>query len=139
MVTSDNSTTSNWPRQQFHKALQHLAQHGILPEGVTVTESRLLEPLVAIWKISATRPKPASYWVLSGDLPTDVASASAAASPRDALRYFALHWQLKAEQLRSAPAADAAQLDYAALLEGRASSLYQIFDNTRLWSEADRR
>lgn len=138
MVSSDNSTTSNWPRQQFHKALQHLAQHGILPEGVTVTESRLLEPLVAIWKISATRPKPASYWVLSGDLPTDVASASAAASARDALRYFALHWQLKAEQLRAAPAADAAQLDYAALLEGRANGLYQIFDNARLWSEADR-
>ena len=53
MATSDITNNANWPRQQFHKALQHLAQHGILPEGVTVTESRLLEPLVAIWKISA--------------------------------------------------------------------------------------
>lgn len=138
MATSDSNSNANWPRQQFQKALQHLAQHGILPDGVKVTESRLLEPLVAIWKISATRPKPASYWVLSGDLPTDVASASAAANPRDALRYFALHWQLKAEQLRSAPAADAAQLDYAKLLEGRAAGLYKIFDNAQLWPEADR-
>lgn len=130
-VTSDDG----WARLQFQKALKHLALHGILPDGITVTESRVLAPLVALWKITAVRPQRQSFWVLSGDLPTDVMAAGGAATAREALRHFAMSWQLKAEQLRSAESADAAQKDYAELLEGRAVGLYKLFDADQMWPQ----
>ena len=133
--TSEASTAAQtWARDQFQKALKLLARNGVLPEKVAVTESRILEPVVAIWKIVTVLPERQAFWVLSGELPTDFVDESAAPSAREALRFFSMRWQLKAQQLLTAPAADAAQRDYAALLIDRAEGLYKLFDDNRYWS-----
>lgn len=122
---------TEWVRTQFQKANEYLASKGIIPDNVAVSESRYLPPLLAVWKLN-TRDKK-SFWVLSGDLPTDHMPISAAPNAREAIRAFALHWQLKAEQIAQAGFTDKTQQDFANLLVSRAHSLYDLFDNEKLW------
>lgn len=122
---------TEWVRNQFQKANEYLATKGIIPDNVAVSESRYLPPFVAVWKLN-TRDKK-SFWVISGDLPTDHMPISAAPDAREAIRAFALHWQLKAEQIAQAGFSDKTQKDFANLLVSRAHDLYDMFDNEQLW------
>lgn len=122
---------SEWVRSQFQKANEYLASKGIIPDNVAVSESRYLSPFVAIWKLNTRERK--AFWVITGDLPTDHMPVSAAVDAREAVRAFALNWQLKAEQIAQAGFTDKTQQDFANLLVARAHNLYGIFDNERLW------
>lgn len=123
----------NWVREQFQKASKHLASKGILPDKVIVAESRYLQPWVALWKLTSKGPKTATYWVISGDLPVDHAEVGAAPNPREAIRHFALSWQLKAENLLQQAGNDNDKRSFAQLLIGRAEGLYKLYDNEPLW------
>ncbi|EHR42013.1 DUF4826 family protein [Alishewanella jeotgali] len=122
---------AEWVRAQFQKANEYLATKGIIPDNVAVSESRYLPPLVAVWKLNTRDAK--SFWVISGDLPTDHMPVTAAPNAREAIRAFALHWQLKAEQIAQAGFTDKTQVDFANLLVNRAEGLYNLFDNEPLW------
>ncbi|MDP4528397.1 DUF4826 family protein [Alkalimonas delamerensis] len=125
---------SEWVRTQFQKANEYLGSKGILPDQVLVKESRYLVPLVAIWRIKSQDRK--EYWVLTGDLPSDHMPFSAATSPKEAIRAFSLHWQLKAQQILDTQQGDKTQLDFANLLIGRAQSLYELFNNEAMWQSS---
>jgi len=118
-------------REQFQKANKHLAENGVLFESVVTNESRYLVPYLAVWKIKDTNN--AMYWVMSGDLPTDYIAESTAATARDAIKHFAMAWQLKAANLRASEGADATSLEYAELLESRAEGLHAIQNQDELW------
>ena len=121
-----------WVQAQFQKANQFLAQEGILFDSVITEQSRYLAPYLAVWKIKAMDQK--VYWVISGDLPTDVALAVNATDARDVLRYFSLQWQLKAENLEANNTQkDARQAEFVQLLRSRADSLYAFYENETLW------
>lgn len=122
---------AEWVRAQFQKANQHLAGKGILPDNVTVAESRYLPPYFAVWRLN-TKDKQA-YWVISGDVPTDHMPFSAAVNAREAVRAFSLHWQLKAQQIIDSGANDKTQHDFANLLISRAHGLYEMFNKDELW------
>lgn len=122
---------SEWIRSQFQKANLHLAEKGILQQSVAVEDSRYLPPYVAIWKINAIDKH--SYWVISGDLPSDYVAVSAAENARDALRAFSFRWQLQAQKLIDAGINDQTSQDYVNLLVSRAQSLYELFENQTLW------
>ncbi len=128
-------SSSEWVRAQFQKANQYLAEKGILPDNVAVSESRYLTPLMAIWKITAQDRK--QYWVISGDLPTDHMAVSAAKDAREAVRAFSLHWQLKAEQIMNSGAIDKTKVEFANLLINRAHGLYDLFDKEELWNSSN--
>ncbi len=125
---------SEWVRAQFQKANLHLAEQGILMDNVAVQDSRYLPPYVAVWKINSMDRK--SYWVISGDLPTDVIALSGAKDGREALRAFSFRWQLKAQQLMESGVQDQTGADYVKLLINRAEQLYQLFENEKLWQQA---
>ncbi|ANB26975.1 hypothetical protein A6F57_18415 [Alteromonas stellipolaris] len=122
---------SEWVREQFQKANKHLAENGVLFESVVTNESRYLVPYLAVWKIKDTNN--AMYWVMSGDLPTDYIAESTAVTARDAIKHFAMAWQLKAANLRASEGADATSLEYAELLESRAEGLHAIQNQDELW------
>jgi hypothetical protein len=124
---------SEWVRIQFQKANQYLAEKGILPDNVAVSESRYLTPLMAVWKITAQDRK--QYWVISGDLPTDHMPLSAAQDAREAVRAFSLSWQLKAEQVMNSGSIDKTKADFANLLVHRAHGLYDLFNKEELWAK----
>jgi len=134
-ATLDAAQVSEWVRAQFQKANLFLAEKGILMDSVAVQDSRYLPPMVAVWKINAMDKQ--SYWVISGDLPTDHIALSAAADAREALRAFSFRWQMKAQQLIEAGVQDQTGADYVKLLIGRAHSLYDLFENEQIWNGAN--
>ncbi|HAW92003.1 MULTISPECIES: DUF4826 family protein [unclassified Arsukibacterium] len=123
-----------WVRTQYQKANQYLAGKGIIPDNVAVTESRYLPPLVALWKLNTKDKK--SYWVISGDLPTDHMPFSAAPTARDAMRSFSLNWQIKAENIMNNATVEKTQRDFANLLVSRAQGLYQLFEDEAVWQSS---
>ena len=123
---------AEWVREQFQKANKFLAENGVLFDSVTTEESRYLMPYLAVWKIRAMDGK--QYWVISGDLPTDYTSVDNAADAKDVLGHFAMHWQLKAENLINAEVADDSQKAFGALLINRAESLFAMQNTPDLWA-----
>ncbi|MEI8706821.1 DUF4826 family protein [Pseudoalteromonas sp. B62] len=121
-----------WQRECFQAAQKHLAEKGIMPKSVVDKDSRFLAPLCAMWKFKAQNGK--TYWVVTGRLPTDHAEVSAATDARDAMRYFSLQWQLKADQIMSTGVRDKTQVDFANLLINRAHGLYEMYENEPLWA-----
>lgn len=130
---ADAAQVSEWVRAQFQKANLFLAEKGIVMDSVAVQDSRYLPPMVAVWKINGIDKQ--SYWVISGDLPTDYIALSAASDARDALRAFSFRWQMNAQQLIDAGVQDQTTADYVNLLIGRAHSLYDLFENDQIWSK----
>ena len=130
----DEAQVSEWVRAQFQKANLFLAEKGIVMDSVAVQDSRYLPPMVAVWKINGIDKQ--SYWVISGDLPTDYIALSAATDARDALRAFSFRWQMNAQQLIDAGVQEQTTADYVNLLIGRAHSLYDLFENDQIWSKA---
>lgn len=125
---------AEWVRDQFQRANKFLAENGVLFDAVVAEESRYLVPFVAVWKISSMDTK--QYWVISGDLPTDYMNAQNAQNVREALRHFAMKWQLKAENIRSTGTQDKTQLQFAAMLEMRAENLFDMQNEEALWNQS---
>jgi len=121
-----------WSREHYQKASGFLAEKGILTESVSMDDSRYLAPLVAVWKIKSTEKK--WFWVISGDLPTDVMTEEGASSAREALKAFSFQWQMKAENILKNEQADQTQKEFAAVLVGRANGLYDISSKDELWN-----
>ncbi|MCE9678320.1 DUF4826 family protein [Shewanella sp. AS1] len=129
--------TQEWVKEHFQKANRFLAEKGVIPSKVIQQECRYLAPLLAIWKIESKQPKAQTFWVMSGDLPTDYVDVNVAATAREALRHFSMMWQLKAENLvQSGATQDPTQAKFAQLLVSRAESLYQIHGDDKLWRES---
>ncbi|WP_371185215.1 DUF4826 family protein [Thalassotalea maritima] len=123
---------AEWVREQYQKATRYLAEKGVVTESVAPEDSRYIAPLVAVWRLQTMNKE--KVWVISGDVPCDHISASAAADAREALRNFSMKWQLQAESIRQT-AKEPAQMQYAHYLISRAEGLYQLFDDERLWQE----
>ena len=123
--------SSNWVREQYQKVAQFLAEKGVIIDAVILEQSRVMEPVLTVWKVKATDGK--QYWAIGGDLPSDVAPVSVAADARAVLKHFSLHWQLKAENLLKLENPDPTQQDFAKLLIGRAEGLYAMAEQDDLW------
>ncbi|MCF6455412.1 DUF4826 family protein [Pseudoalteromonas sp. MMG024] len=123
---------NEWIRSTLDRANKHLAEKGVIPKTILDKESRYIAPMCAIWKIKSQQGK--TYWVVSGNLPTDHVEVTAATNARDALRHFSFQWQLKADELAKNSAGDKAQIDFANLLVNRAEGLYDLYSNEKLWT-----
>ena len=133
-VVDQEQQIQEWTRAQFQKANKFLAEKGIMPNKVYAEESRYLAPYVALWKIDSKKPTKQTYWVMSGDLPSDYFEVSVAATAREALRHFSMMWQMKAENIqRSGLTKDPAQAKFAQLLVSRAESLYKMQADDSIW------
>lgn len=123
-----------WSREAYQKATSFLAQKGIITETVATEQSRYLAPLVAIWKIKSNKGK--WFWVITGDVPSDMLAGDAAKTARDAVRSFSFKWQVDSESIRSQPGQTKTQLDFANVLQSRAEGLYGIFDQEDIWQQS---
>jgi hypothetical protein len=120
-----------WSKEAYQKATSFLAQKGIITETVSIENSSYLAPVVAIWKIKSTEGK--WFWVITGDLPSDMLANEAAATARDAIRAFSFKWQMDCENIRKQQGQDQTQLEFANMLQGRAEALYELFEQENMW------
>lgn len=125
---------SAWVRENFELANKYLAQLGIISDKIIMRESRYLIPYVAVWKFT-TQGKKGPVWVINGDLPMDMVEQSAAKDARDAMRYFALRWQMKAETMLQAEQATEQHRQQALYLIGRAEGLYELAEQKEFWEQ----
>ncbi|NRA70192.1 MAG: DUF4826 family protein [Gammaproteobacteria bacterium] len=120
-----------WVKSCFQECNKYLAQKGILVNKVLVEQSRYLAPLVALWKVKSQDGQ--LIWVITGQVPVDHVSAKVSSEPRELLRHFSLTWQMKAQSILNLANNDKVQIDFANLLISRAESLYQLFEDDKLW------
>lgn len=120
-----------WFNSQVQRASQYLANQGVTIAKVDQDKSTYVAPLFAILSIRSADKK--RFWVIVGDLPTDFIPVNTAKDARQALRHFALHWQLKAEQMIQAGLRDKIQRDYAQLLVTKSEAIYPFIDNSSIW------
>jgi len=131
-----------WTEEEFVKIQKYCLSQGVQPKRVIQGSSQCLPPALGIWYVSSTT-KNEDYWVISGQLPTDLAPAKIAENGREAIRYFYMNWQLKAANIEGQIAegkfvGETAQTQKAIAdnLTQKAESLYQIYRNDQLWAEA---
>ncbi|RUO61224.1 DUF4826 family protein [Pseudidiomarina marina] len=126
---------SAWVREHFQAANKYLAEQGIISDQILSKDSRYLAPYVAVWKFNTQDKK--TLWVINGDVPTDVIGEKAAKDARDAMRYFALRWQMQAEGVLQQAQNDPEKQRYANYLVNRAENLYQLSTSKDLWQQQD--
>ncbi|WP_115718496.1 DUF4826 family protein [Gallaecimonas mangrovi] len=128
---------TQWVNNSLQKANSYLASKGIMPQGVRQQDSRILPPLVSIWRIKGKENNVISdYWVIAGDVPTDHVPVKVAMHARDALRHFYLTWQVQAENIARGPGrGDPMQMNFAKLLVNRSEGLFNLYQDDRLWGE----
>ncbi|QGX38681.1 DUF4826 family protein [Permianibacter aggregans] len=133
-----------WVQKEYARALTHLANMGIQQVGVTQSESRVLPPLVALWRCHGKLDgKNTELWVVTGqDIPVDHIAVSAANNARDAMRNLFMNWQLKAARLEQGLAANRLELGSAELQQNYIKSLItaaerlaQLVETPTLWPE----
>jgi len=122
---------AQWFNDQLKKATNYLAQQGIVLESVFNDESTYIAPLLAVFEVRTKERK--KYWVIAGDLPTDVTSDNVAQDARGAIRHFSLHWQMKAEGMVRAGLRDTVQRDFAQLLITKAEAIYPFAESEAVW------
>lgn len=118
-----------WVREQYQVATKYLATQGLVTDSVVVEESRYIVPLMSVWKLKVLDGS--YHWVICGDLPSDHNAFSAAPNAREAVRHFSFKWQMQAENLFKSGGKE--QEDFAKLLVSRAESLYDMYQQEKLW------
>jgi len=102
-----------------------------------------LAPHVSIWAIeSHAKPGWVGWWVICGDLPTDIVSSASVKHPREAMLAFATRWRSAAELMASGQSSaefsvgsPAEWPSLAPLLAARSALLQDLATDTGVWDE----
>jgi hypothetical protein len=89
----DPAVEERWCNERQAQVIEYLQQAGLKHGRVGEWPAWHIAPYVSIWAIeSAARPDWVGWWVICGDLPTDIISSDKFEHPRDALRAIAQRW-----------------------------------------------
>lgn len=131
-----------WNQEQSIKVQKFCLSKGVQPKRLVQPKCQCLPPLLGVWYLESSE-KGQDYWVISGELPTDLVDAKVADNARKAIRHFSLNWQLKAANLEAELQANKVP---ASLIETnqklarelmvKAESLYELSINDKLWKES---
>lgn len=130
-----------WMLQEHGKVLQYVSTNSLDFSKIIQKESAVLAPFVAIWLIES-KTYSQGFWVISGDLPTDHIVGGNAKNAREAIKHFALRWQLKADNILNElgleyDSKQASENDtnkeFANILISKAEELYQLADKEKFW------
>ena len=133
-----------WTQTEFTRAMQHLVNLGVQTPQVMQTESRVLPPLVALWRAHGKMDgKMLEVWVVTGqDIPVDHIPFSAAPNAREAMRHFFMSFQLKSARLEQGLKENRVELGNAELqrqyiqsLVIAAERLNALVNTEQLWPE----
>ncbi len=129
-----------WNQDNYVEAMKYCDKHGLKVEKFDQKQSRVLPPVLAVWKIDlATKPK-TSIWLIGGEVMMDHVDTSIAPSAREVLRHFSMSWQLKANQLEKVLETNSSgnldieqQRKVIDTLISKAEALYDMYSNDQAW------
>ncbi len=90
-----------WNQEQLVKIQKFCFTKGVQIKGFQQKRCMALPPILGIFYVNSTE-KGDDYWLISGEVPTDIAPAKVAKDARDLLRYFSMSWHLKAARIEEA-------------------------------------
>ena len=115
----------SWIREQLDAAVQAISNKQVFDDAFFETKPAWILPMKILLGQARAQSDPQSYrWFICGDMPFDYIDSSSAATPREAVRHFAMKWQVAAERLDK---------DAAASLIDDAESLYGLSEEDSLW------
>ncbi|MCP4414576.1 MAG: DUF4826 family protein [Gammaproteobacteria bacterium] len=138
-TTDKDMNFKKWQQEEYSKLLKYGNHNNLGFVTINQQESTILPPVVAVWNIESQETK-TRYWLISGDLPTDHIPEDSAINAREAIRNFAMRWQLKAENILINIEAShdkteerETKKNFAELLISKANGLYDICTKEELW------
>ena len=124
MDKSQDEKLDNWTAETLRTAVQSLLDNGITDTPLVEAKPEWILPFqLLIGKIREQSDETGFWWFITGDFPTDHVDSSVAASLREAARYFALRWQVRA----------ANDAEAGSEVAEKAESLYQLTEDDSLW------
>ncbi|MDX2419086.1 MAG: DUF4826 family protein [Xanthomonadales bacterium] len=119
-----------------------LARKAVVGTAVEATPVWMFPHKILLAKVWGTGQKTRFIWTISGKyVITDYIAGSTAATPKDAVRYFGLKWQMDAERLFAVAKSPGSTADsrtqmeiYANKLVQDGESLYDLTERDDIWS-----
>lgn len=118
---------SAWMRKQLRLAVTGSEERGIFDESLVEVKPAWNLPMrLVVGIVRAHRDPRSAHWFICGEVPLDYLPPDTVASPREALRHFALKWQLDAERTGDPEKAQA--------LIGDAEAIYAVAEEPAFWN-----
>lgn len=144
MAPTDPTAEEQWCHARAADVAACVAREGLAHGRLGEWPAWHVMPYASIWAVeSQHRPEWIGWWVICGDLPTDVLPAAGLDTPRDALRAFGKRWVAHAQTLDGGtvpaawthiPADGLPKL--AAQLRTRGAALQAWAEDPAAWGEA---
>ncbi len=88
-----SSHMTSWIQDERNKVIQYLDDKGVSPRGVPSEPAWFVAPLLAIWPVLSSESEGAvSWWVISGDAPTDHIASGGVSEVKEAVSAFSKRW-----------------------------------------------
>lgn len=127
-------------RKMVDQAVQQFIEQGILDSPLLEAKPCWGAPPGIVMAMLREQGAPAhSFWLICGtDVPFDYVAASAAATPREAARHFAMRWHLQAARMQavrhSTGTSDAVgDPEQGARLVSQAEAVFRFVNNDSFW------
>ncbi len=129
-----------WNKEQYMKAMKYCQKKQLVVDKFDSNNSRVLPPMLALWKVNLKTKPASSIWVIGGEVLMDHVEASVASDARSALKHFSLNWQLKAAQLEKdlennvhKNLEKSQQQEVIDTLVSKSETLYQLANDNSIW------
>ena len=121
-----DDATKDWMRSLIDVAVRGAGDAGVSNEALVEARPAWALPNRLLVGQLRSQMNPRSFhWFIAGEVPLDFLPSANAPSPRDALRHFAMKWQLDAERTDD-------EAEKAELID-LAESVYELAEDERFW------
>lgn len=118
--------TQAWIKELVDLAVRGTSDMNVFDEALLEARPEWALPQrLLVGKVRPQMDPRAFCWFICGEVPLDYLPGNVAAAPREALRHFAMKWQLDAERAGDAESAD--------VLIENAEAIYALADDERVW------
>ena len=128
---NDNAAAAEarkWLRKTLDRAAREISERGILDDPLIEVKPDWMLPFsLLVGRARGQRETQSFRWFICGEVALDTLDAAVADSARNAIRSFAMKWQLDAERAASREESD--RLIHAA------EQLYPLAEDDRLWQQ----
>jgi hypothetical protein len=141
-TNSDTSeAASTWMRTKLDAAVEEIMGLDVINDELIEARPVWSVPFrVIVGQLREAHEQTTFRWLICGDMPTDQISSTVAATPREALRYFSLKWQMDAGRYDDPATRKAHGLDeshdwsqLSKKLVAKAEELYEMAEDESIW------
>lgn len=123
----DKEELQHWVREQLDAVVAELGEWRVFDDAMMEVKPAWTLPMrLLLGKAREQNGSNDFRWFICGEVPLDHVPSDTADTPRDALRHFAMKWQLDSEKLDEKE---------AAVLIDQAEAIYSLVDIDEIWQQ----